>query len=195
MMTLSGLITRQFWMLLARLGRPHPVPVDQERKRCGAMAQSKRFAMRDAVLRDGDLSFAARVVYWLLDDLAWDRGVCWPSNKYISEKLKMSLAHVKNCVRELDGKYIETERRRRKTAVRTMLWLEGHSSGSQEVKKATLVKLEGHPGGFHYLSLMNQYNEPVAFPTQEDPPIGTIRKYNGRELEWRTNGWYQKQKS
>jgi hypothetical protein len=101
------------------------LPTDPGRNLEGFMtAQEKaRFEARVVVMRDTEISYGARVLYWYLDDMAGWKGETYPRQKTTLKAIGASLTHLKRFYRELEGRHVFSSRRKGSASIRSLRWV------------------------------------------------------------------------
>lgn len=121
-------------------------------------------AVLTRVFQESDATHDARLVLLVLADAAQDDGVCWPSQKVIAEKARVSENHVRACLRALEtSKEIATRKAQR---------------GRRRINVYRVMTAPGEP---NYDELPFSLNEP--FPTTGGFP----RSSDGRGIDDRGN--------
>lgn len=87
--------------------------------------EKKRFEARSLVLRDTELSFGARVLYYYLDDMAGERGSAYPRQQTITRAIGASLRQVRRFFQELEGRHIASTRKLGCASTRSLAWISG----------------------------------------------------------------------
>ena len=115
--------------------------------------QPARFASRSAVLRNDKLSFPARLLYTLMDDIAGERGVLWPKQSTIADMLGVTSRAVRNWIEELAAAELVWQDRQKRSVRYVLAWNQDRNGRSDLIP---------------FTELREELKAPLHFPEDGD---------------------------
>ena len=133
--------------------------------------QPARFASRSAVLRNDKLSFPARLLYTLMDDIAGERGVLWPKQSTIADMLGVTSRAVRNWIEELAAAELVWQDRQKRSVRYVLAWNQDRNGRSHlkiEIGTPASRDRNGRSALIPITELREELKAPLHFPEDGD---------------------------